>query len=226
MPLNNRGEFRLRPSTRSSKISSGDTLIQRQRNGTEVPGTINFVFNTVPALTSWTDGADNSGTVSYPVSAGAPGTAGNAIPIARSPSGDYTLTLRFWRPQRRPVPGSGEGGDYIDIGGLAYEANIQDFPGTPPGGGEAPQCAASSLATSDPRLAVNAAPMGQVIDRTSDQPANPANTVTFTVNISKCAEARGKTVTPGAPITMDIAAVSRSASSSDHANQIIFVRPQ
>jgi hypothetical protein len=232
MPLNDRDEFRLRPRAGHTAIGSGDTLIQRLADGTEVPGSIGFVFNTVPAASAWSDGSGASGTFSYPASDNAPGTPGNPLPIHKNEAGEYVLTLSVWRPQRTAIPGSAEGDGYVDVGGLAYEANMPSAPSTPPGGGgpasaaqagQSPQCPASSLSTTDPELTIttDGPDIGQLEDSAADRPADASNTLDFTVNLSTCAAAKGYNMDPGGTLNFDIAA---NAVSRDHANQVLYLK--
>ena len=127
MPLNERGEFRLLPSAPTNKIGSGDTMIERTPDGKELPGSLAFVFNTVPAVNRWADGAGNGATITYPAALGTPGTRTSPIEIVTSPSGDYELTFTFWRPQRSAIATAGEGDGFVDIGGLAYAVNVPNL---------------------------------------------------------------------------------------------------
>ena len=78
---------------------------------------------------------------------GGAGTAANPIPV--SATGDVIVaTLTYWRPQRKAIPGSGEGSDWVDIGGLKYTADVPNAPvaGGPgaPGARGPGNCAAST----------------------------------------------------------------------------------
>jgi hypothetical protein len=48
-------------------------MIERTSDGRELPGSLAFVFTTVPAVSTWRDGAGNTGGFNYPTPAGAPG---------------------------------------------------------------------------------------------------------------------------------------------------------
>jgi len=228
MRLNSRGEFRLDPHATSAQIGSGDAFLLRQGSGRtapETPESLNFVFNTTPAVQSWRDGAGSSGTMTYPATSDAMGTASHPIAIARDPAGDYVATFTLWRPQRHGIVGAGETSGFVDIGGLEYEANIPNVPGSPPTQ-TGPQCPAASLSTADPHLTVSdSGAGGRLVDHAADQPASPTNTLTFTVNLSKCAVLRSGTLAPGDILNMDIAANAPDPS-HDHANQIIYLRMQ
>ncbi len=61
----------------TAQIGTGDLLIERVTTGgveTQLTTTVQYVFATVPALVSYSDGRGNAATISYPVAAGAPGT--------------------------------------------------------------------------------------------------------------------------------------------------------
>src|SRR4029077_14612656 len=115
-------EFSLMPRATADQIKTGDTPILRTTTSgvlTQTPVPINFVFDTVPALSSYDDGAGNAGTISYPAAAGDPGTQSNPILVAANSSGDVVLTVKFWRPQRTGIAGAGEPA-FMDIGHLEY----------------------------------------------------------------------------------------------------------
>jgi hypothetical protein len=229
MPLNATGEFRLVPGATADKIGSGDTMLERTADGRELPGSLAFVFTTVPAVSTWRDGAGNAGAFNYPTSPGAPGTGGNPALLGPNAGGDYVLTLTVWRPQRQAIESAGEAAGFIDIGRLEYEVNVPNVPRAPapqPGSGQAPQCPPASLSTSDPHLSVKtvAGGFGRVADSASDRPAKASNTLTFTVNLSECARLRGGSLQRGDALNVDIAANPANPESHDHANQIIWFR--
>ena len=98
-------------------------LIQRVSTGgseQQFTATLQYVFVTTPALVSYDDGQGNSATVSYPGRLGGPGTEENPFPVKAGPDGDVVVELKFWRPQRRPIPP--ETAEWIDIGGLDLAA--------------------------------------------------------------------------------------------------------
>jgi hypothetical protein len=187
------------------------------------PSTLQFVFATVPALVSYSDTAGNcarvSGTpgscateFSYPIAAptpgcpppgcppGGPGTFGNGFPVTGA-GGDVELTLTFWRPQRTAIPP--ETAEWIDIGGLTYAvAGISDPDAVPPPPGTWPTgpCPRSAYSETDPNLTLNALPSpntGFLEDSAADQPASAANTVTYTLNVTRCLAAYGLSWDPG-----------------------------
>jgi hypothetical protein len=229
MPLSAVGEFRLLPRAASDVIGSGDTMIERTADGRQLPGSLAFVFTTVPAVSAWRDGAGNRGAFNYPARAGVPGTARNPALVGPNGGGDYVVTLTVWRPQRRAIESAGEDPGYIDIGRLEYELNVPNVPRSPapqPGPGQAPQCPPASLSTSDSRLSVKtvAGGFGRLADSAADRPSKPANKLTFTVNLSECARLRGGSLQRGDALSVDIAANPANPESHDHANQILWFR--
>lgn len=185
------GDFQLHTGATSGQIGSGDTFVEIVGNGgtaTDIPGALNFAFVTTPALASWSLGP-SSGTVSYPVAEGAPGTMNNPFPVAAS--GDVVVRLTYWRPQRKAIPEAGEGNGLVDMGKLFYSADVPNGPTSQGGPGAAPggpskgpgHCPVSSYSTSDPNLKIGNEGLE---DQTADQPSNPANTLTFSVNLTAC----------------------------------------
>ena len=194
--------FSLIPRATSSQIGTGDVLIERvTSNGvtTDTPTMLPFIFATVPTIVSYDDGQGNSVTLNYPLPPNA-GTMGNEFPVAAGPTGGVALKLSFWRPQRRPIPP--EPGAWTDIGKLRYSATVQSV------GASCPQ---SSFSEDDPNLSPNMpGDRGGVTDLAPDQPANPANTITYTLNLTNCMAAVGATWKPG-----EIALVNFSAVDGD-----------
>ena len=178
------------------QLGTGDVMIARARVGgaeTELPGALSYVFNTVPAIRSFTDEAGTATTLTYPVAPGAPGTPGNGFPVADGPDpdSDIEVTLTFWRPQRTAIPG--EDGRWTDVGGLAYTIG---GPGSR--GLQGMSCPASTLSEDDPNLTFlpdplpaghTPAPTGRYLDAARDREADAANTLSVTVNLTQCAAA-------------------------------------
>lgn len=197
-------------------------LIQRVTTAgvtTQYPGTIAFVFNTVPALHTWSDSAGGSGTVSYPVAApsgpgtGGPGTMSNPFPVAPGPNGHVVLTLTFWRPQRSGIAGAGEPA-FMDIGHLAYHSEPHVLSGGP---SPAVTCPASSYSTSDPSLVPGTFGIGgmegDLVDQADDAPANPAKTLTYSLDLTACFSANGATLSSGNIVGLDISARTTAGTS-------------
>lgn len=208
------GDFQLSTGATSSEIRSGDTMIEVVDGSKEIPGILNFAFITTPALQSWSTSED-SGTVAYPVNMGSVGTNANPIQVPA----DGRLTLTYWRPQRLAIPGAGEGTGYVDIGHLMYTADVPNNPssgGGDPGRGPG-NCSAASYSTTDSNLVIGAeAPVDQLDDRAAD----PANTLTFTVDLNTCF---GSTVwSSGQQVSLDIQA--RTADGDNSAQKILLRR--
>ena len=207
----------LYPEATSAQIGSGDVLIQNVTKAgvtTQIPGTINFAFNTTPALMRWSSGSD-SATVSYPVDpgapvtpgppggppgSGAPGTQSNPWPIGGG-AGDVVLTLTFWRPQRSGIAGAGEPA-FMDVGHLAYSSNpyVLSRSGTQP-----LTCPASSYSKRDPHLVPNPdTHVNGFVDQANDAPASPANTLTYSLDLTACFAANGATLSSSDEVKDDI----------------------
>ena len=148
----------------------------------DAAGTLGAVLDTVTALASYTD-AQGTHDVSYPVA------PGSTLPVVANANGEVVLKLTFWRPQRRAVPEEVAAGasQWIDVGGMDYSA------GNPP-------CPASAYSEIDPSLTaiVRDHPPGSGVpptlvlaDSTHDQPADPHNTFSYTLNLSQCLGAHG-----------------------------------
>jgi hypothetical protein len=85
---------------------------------------------------------------------------GNGLPVKAGPNGDVVLTLRFWRPQRRPIaPETG----WIDIGHLNYGAKLA---------GMFPFCPQSAYSEKDPELRLSSGiERAGLVDLADDRPA-------------------------------------------------------
>jgi hypothetical protein len=194
------GAFFFDPRATTSQIGTGDVLIQRvTSNGVETDYTamLPYIFATVPALVSYDDGQGNAATVGYPHASNGPGTLGNPFPVAAGPNGDVALKLTFWRPQRKPIPP--ETGSWIDMGKLSYSADVQSL-GTTQTSPLNRLCPPSAYSTNDPNLSqpeMLSSNRGGVTDLAPDQPANPANTLTYTLNLTNCLAALGLKWQPG-----------------------------
>jgi hypothetical protein len=219
------GDFQLGVGATASQIGSGDAFIEHVTTGTtttHVPGILNYIFSTTPALARWADGSGASGSVTYPAGPGASGTAPNPIALTAGADGNVVATLTFWRPQRKAIAGSGEGTGWIDIGGLGYTADIPNGPsaGGPgaPGGPGRGRCDAGAYSTADPSLSVAG---DQVLDTAADRPADPANQVTFSVDLTRCLTNGGVTWNVGETLAVDIQARSNYG---DNAAQKVYFR--
>ncbi|MEA2222473.1 MAG: hypothetical protein QOH83_849 [Solirubrobacteraceae bacterium] len=214
------GDFQLHPGATSAEIGSGDSFIQHVTSGgveTTAAGTLNYVFSTTPALTTFTTAA-GSGTISYPVAPGGLGTDQNPIPV---PAGS-PINLAFWRPQRKAIAGSGEGSGFVDIGHLSYSADIPNGPSAPgrPGGGPGlgGNCQ-GQYASTDADATVTS---DGVLDKADDRAAAPANTLSFTVDVDACLAANAVTWAAGDKLGIDIQA--RAVQGDNAAQKIWFKR--
>lgn len=179
----------------SDQVGAGDLLIARatRDDGNEAfTGILSSIFETVPALVSYTDEAGSSIGMSYPVTPGAPGTQENPFVPTDGPDADtdVEVTLTFWRPQRRALPD--EPGKWIDVGHNVYVAERR---GTlEPPASQGGSCQSSAYSETDPNLTPAQAPdfplfyetVSGLADSADDQPADPANTFTFTLNLNRC----------------------------------------
>jgi hypothetical protein len=224
-------EFSLFPDATSSQIGSGDVVTAQTTTGgatTQSPTTIDFVFNTVPAIASYDDGQGDAGTISYPDSSGL-GTPNDPIKVKPGSDGDVRVSFSVYRPQRAGIAGAGEPA-FMDIGHLwyAFDSVSAPAPGqTTVGAGQAPECSTGDYSNLSPTVTDvdgsagggHGAPpgSGMLVDSADDAPANSGNTIGFTVDISACMASKGQTFPVGQPVLFDISANSQS--SADHANQ-------
>lgn len=186
----------MEPRAKAHQIGTGDLLILHS-GGVDWLEELGFVFATPPALAAYSAGAgncakatgspDSCATVfsypvpgpnidpgSGPVTPGGLGTRGNGFPV--KPSGNVDVTVALWRPQRTPIaPETG----WIDVGGLSYGAQV-GF-----GGVMCPDDAFSG-----PELSPESGHAG-ISDKAPDRSANPANTVTYTLKLSRCLSSSG-----------------------------------
>jgi hypothetical protein len=222
------GSFSLKPNATSSQIRTGDVLIQRvTSNGvtTDTPTMLPFVFATAPALAAYDDGQGDKAPISYPPMdpMTAPGTQGNGFPVAAGPNGAAAVTLTFWRPQRRAIPP--EPGEWTDIGKLTYWANIETVGGSTVPGGNI-DCPKSAYSVNDPNMTLSPDGNPGVTDLATDQPANRANTITYTLNITNCLAASGVAWNPGQEALIHFFAADgfTSASSTTDTGFAVFTR--
>jgi hypothetical protein len=191
-------------------VGAGDLVIVHATIGgspTEFPGTVQYVFQTVPAVASYSDGQGDAAPISYPVApvdpgtgmGGGPGTSGNPLPVKAGADGNVLVTLTVWRPQRRPFVN--EAGKWIDIGHNIYTASISNV-----GIG----CPLGAYSTTDPNLtpvAHQPVALGGLEDSADDQAANPAHTLTFTLNLTQCLASGGQTFNSGEALGIDLGAI-------------------
>ena len=192
----------LRHGATADQIRAGDVLVARVADGADFAGTMSYVFETPPALVSYTDELGNTTAMSYPVTPGAPGTRENPFVVTDGPDADPTppgapipfpeieVTMTFWKAQRSSLPG--EPGRWMDVGHTVYIAsprgNMAD-----PLSFQIGSCPARAYSEADPNLTPVQAPdfpwfdtASGLEDTSDDQPADPANTFSFTLKLSRC----------------------------------------
>lgn len=201
------GDAQIRPGALPSEIGSGDCFVETIADGTKYPGTLNFVFNTAPALKSYQwDTQDAATEIAY----NDDGTVAAGSTFTK-PAGASQLTLTFWRPQRRATPAEAAAGStWIDMGGLMYIIQIIG-PTTVdnPAPGNAPQDSYSNASANGIPITLTPDNEG-VLDPTADVPASSGNTVTFTIDFTKCySEADWASFTTGDVIDIDLMAQSK-----------------
>ena len=228
------GAFLLFPQATSSQIGSGDVITTDTTiDGvtTETPQTLGFVFETTPAIRSYSDTAGDSGTITYPdtTGLGSPDKPDHAIKVAAGPNGHVVATLTFYRPQRPGVPGAGEA-QFMDIGHLGYALSVLT-----PGQSHHFPCDSSDYSGLSSTLSLITASVPSVgqnacvlLDSASDQPATPGstNTLSFAVDLTKWLAAAGlsfpiSTASNPQPLTFVLAAnvLSSTGSSFNDAKQ-------
>jgi hypothetical protein len=237
-------ELSFYPRATSSQIGSGDVVTEIVTdNGvtTQLPATIGFVFNTVPAITLYSDSAGFSNSISYP-DASLLGSPRNPLPASPGHNGDVVLHLTILRPQRLGVPGAGEPA-FMDIGNLGYTVNyVPSAGGTVPppppptpaaraAGNGGPGCSTKSYSHPSSSLTLKEGGtggfgptpgQGWMVDSANDKPANPNNAVSFSIDLSACMRSKGTAAWDvGQTVNFDLSVNSQS--SPDHANQTFSV---
>jgi hypothetical protein len=197
-PHGNAHLFFLGHGATSAQIRTGDVLIERVTTGgveSEFPVTLQSVIATVPALVSYSDGQGTSVTIPYP------NNPHDQYPVKAGPGGQVVVTMTLWRPQRKPIPP--ETAEWIDVGGLMYQVHAACTPGAGPGCSPPQEaCPQDAYATADPNLGGRPASLpafhdGALSDLASDRPASPTNTLTFSINLTRCLAVNGLSWAPG-----------------------------
>ena len=137
--------------------------------------------------------------MSYPVAAGeappgppgGPGNPKNAFPVSPGPQGDVVVTLTLWQPQRRPIEGepgySTPPTAWTDIGRLTYSATVETPNDPQTGMFSYKGCPQEAYSAAGQPLTLPPPPGGPGLTHTvADRPADPGNTVTFTLNLTDC----------------------------------------
>jgi hypothetical protein len=181
-------DFQLQTKATSAAIGAGDTMIQRitAADGTErqIPGVLNFVFNSTPALRTIAVNGGAEQTINYTATPRL-GSRQNCIQVPAS--GDVILAITGWRPQRAGVAAAGEGA-FVDIGKSLVTIDIPNGPvtsgSTSPGTNGPGNCVSTAYSVpGDPNLTVST---NGLQDAKADTAAVNTNTYSFTVNVSSC----------------------------------------
>jgi hypothetical protein len=185
----------------ADEIRGGDPFLVRATNAggeeLELTGSLATVFATPPAIAYYVDELGTRHDISYPHA------SGTVHPVVDGPDAgsDVSITLTFWRPQRRPVPDElpPGAGNWIDIGGLLHYARV--FGAAPDG-----PCPESSYSAVEPGLVpspgfpASGLPHFLLIDDAfTDKAADPGNTFSYTLNLSQCRAFYGHSFEPGDP---------------------------
>jgi hypothetical protein len=213
------GTFSLFPLAPVSQIGTGDVYLEHLVSSTGAETTytadLNLVFETTPALDTLSDGAGDSYTVSYPVTSSEPGVydLGHGIPfqVTASPSGDVLLTLTFWRPQRPGIASVGEPA-FMDMGHLTYSNFL--YPVSSSGQGQQAPCHQDAYSTSDPNLAPTTSGTAGMVDQAADSPPNPANTLTYSLDLTRCLAENGLTANSDGIYNVDLQAADQADDTS------------
>jgi hypothetical protein len=216
------GDAQIMPGALPSEIAAGDSFVETASDGVSYPGTLNFVFNTAPALQSYQFDTEQTPTVLTYDSEGM--TALGMTPTSRLqvPQGANTVTLTFWRPQRRATPGEVGADGWIDIGRLQYRVDIpngawvdgHELSGTHRATGAYSNASANGIP-------ITTTPTDDgVIDPAADAAASSAHTVSFTVSLATCFS-DWASFGPGTQFDFDIQA--QSAFGDNAARKLYFV---
>jgi len=181
-------DFQLQTRATSAAIGAGDSMIQRvtATDGAErqIPGVLNFVFNSTPALKAIAVNGNAGQTINYTTT---PRLGSRQNCIQAPASGDVILTITGWRPQRPGVASAGEGA-FVDIGNSLITIDIPNAPvtsgSTAPGTNGPGNCVTSAYSVpSDTNLTVSGSGLQ---DAKADTTASATNTYNFVVNITSC----------------------------------------
>ncbi len=212
------GDFQLHTYAPSEKIGSGDTFVESYTDAGGSPqqltGSLNYMFNTTPAIKDYQDGSGAGATVSYPAASDAPGTINNPLPLKADDKGDYVLKIEFGARSAMRSPRRGEPAGFVDLGNLNYQIEVPNGPSKPsaPGSGTGPSpgvgpCSGDSVGTDDTSLTQQSNGTAWR-DSAPDRPADPANTLRLKINFTRCLAAKQQALTPGSTLTWELQALS------------------
>jgi hypothetical protein len=211
------GDAFIMPGAVPSEIGSGDVLVEIGANGVRYPGVLNFVFSTVPALASYQFDTGLSPTPT-PMAYDAGGVPANHS-VLTVPPGAKTVTLTWWRPQRKPAPG--EAGTWIDMGGLSYDLPLLGRARNSEGAeiGSTPNEVGAYLSATSNGTSVPVEQYG-VTDPAADAQADTAKTVSLTLSLEQCFP-EWATFGPGTTFELDLEA--RTAFGDLSSSRVRFV---
>jgi hypothetical protein len=136
---------------------------------------------------------------------------------------DGLLTLSFWRPQREAANASESG--YYDFGALKYGVVISNAQATCAGYYSAPSSdltqMSNPLGNGDSPFANQGAELTPLVDAQLDRSTDPANLLTFTVDLKSCLARSGGT--PGTYGVTLSAAGTQLTGGQNSANQFFYV---
>ncbi len=183
-----------------------------------VVGSLSPYFASVPALKEVTVGGQVKNIDYAQKAANGPaaanGTQNNPIVV---PANNKVITLTFWRPQRSGVISAGES-RFVDMGGLRYGFYV----------GVNRICDAGAMTPVSTGL--TSTPVGgnfahtPLVDSAKDSAPNAANTLSFTVDLSKCEGGTAPTIGGSAQMVTLIA--SSPANGGIKAYQDFYVKVQ
>jgi hypothetical protein len=224
------GDAQVSPGALPSEIGSGDAFLQTVGT-TSYASTLNFVFNTAPAVVSY-ETSSSGGTVAisydsngYATPDGGTLHEGFSSSDRIEVSSDGLVTVTWWRPQRQAITSAGEMGDangWMDIGSLEYSADIPNAMGGSSGTGPG-LCSLASYSNtlSDGTAFTNAGTEG-VLDPELDRAADPLQTLSFTLDLSTCFGADWTTAPANTAFDVDIQA--RSVDGDNAARKLYFLK--
>ena len=210
--------FALDHRANTGQIGTGDVLIAHVASSGDVsdcppPGGISstctsfssvqqYVFATVPAVRTFDDGPGEPVTIPYPIPQGDPGTSEQNPFVVSAAGGDVILAVTVSRTQRRPTSEAEcvqpsptcTGSEWIDMGGL-----IHNVTAGPPGEGHRAECPQDAYSSTDANLAAHSLHegFGGFVDRKADEPTSAANTLSYSVNLTRCLATAGISFNPG-----------------------------
>lgn len=204
-------DFQLQTGAVAADINAGDSFIQEVTSGASVSKffkKLDFVFKGTPAIETIVinpgTASETTQNFSYPIASGSPGTMGNCLTANPDGSGNINLQLTAWRPQRKGIPALGEA-QFVDIGLSDITVDIPNEPCTIGSGCSAPRmpnnCTSVTYSESDPNLSITG---GKLLDTKADADADPANTVTFTVDLKACLAESGDVLDAGEEVSLDL----------------------